>query len=362
MMTSQSDDRNWAGKVVAITGASAGVGRATAQRFARSGASLALLARDPASLDGTKAEMESAGARAVALPVDVANADAVFSAAERIEASLGPIDVWINDAMLTVFAPLHAMTADEFRRVTEATYLGFVHGTMAALRHMRARNRGIIIQIGSALAYRGIPLQSAYCGAKHAIRGFTDSVRAELLHENCGVKLVMVQLPAVNTLQFDWARTHMLYEPRPTPLVIQPEAAVHAIFQAARHPRREIWVVLSTAKVILGNLMVPEFLDIYLARRGFDGQSTGRSVPKSRGDNLLTPVPNLHRMRGSFSKEASTSAVRLTGPSIRLGIIILGLCLRWQQGLPRVRVCKFEPVFVVESARNRASSKDGEIF
>jgi NAD(P)-dependent dehydrogenase (short-subunit alcohol dehydrogenase family) len=247
--------------------------------------------------------MESAGARAIALPVDVVSADAVFSAAERIEASLGPIDVWINDAMLTVFAPLHAMTADEFRRVTEATYLGFVHGTMAALRHMRARNRGIIIQIGSALAYRGIPLQFAYCGAKHAIRGFADSVRAELLHEKCRVKLVMVQLPAVNTPQFDWARTHMLYEPRPMPPVIQPEVAAHAIFEAACHPRREIWVGLSTAKAVLGYLMVPQFLDIYLARRGFNGQSTGRTVPKSRGDNLLAPAQTCTVRAGHSAKK-----------------------------------------------------------
>jgi short-subunit dehydrogenase len=327
MQRSPSDNRYWAGKVVVITGASAGVGRATAQRFARSGASLALLARDAGSLDKTKAEMEMAGASAMALPVDVANADALFAAAQQIEASLGPIDVWINDAMLTVFSPLRDMTPDEFRRVTEVTYLGFVHGTMAALSYMRRRNHGVIVQVGSALAYRGIPLQAAYCGAKHAIRGFTDSLRAELLHEGSNIDLVMVQLPAVNTPQFDWARTHMSNEPRPVPPVVQPEVAADAIFKAARRPRREVWLGLSTTKVILANMILPGYLDRYLARQAYGAQATDRRVTKDRRDNLFTPVPNLHRTRGSFSEEASNSTLALTGRSARLGIAILGLGL-----------------------------------
>jgi short-subunit dehydrogenase len=321
------DSGYWAGKVVVITGASAGVGRATARRFARSGASLALLARDAASLDETKAEMERAGASAMALPVDVANAGAVFAAAQQVEASLGPIDVWINNAMLTVFSPLREITPDEFRRVTEVTYLGFVHGTMAALLYMRPRNRGVILQVGSALAYRGIPLQAAYCGAKHAIRGFTDSLRAELLHEGSGIDVVTVQLPAVNTPQFDWARTHLTHEPRPVPPVIEPEVAADAIFKAALKPRREVWLGLSTAKIILANMLLPGFLDHYLARRAYGAQATDRRVPEDRRDNLFSPAPNLHRTHGSFSEEASSSAVVLTGRGARLGIAILGLGL-----------------------------------
>jgi short-subunit dehydrogenase len=327
MLRATNNNRCLAGKVIAITGASAGVGRATAQCFARSGASLALLARDSASLNETKAEMEMTGASAMALPVDVADAKALFAAAQQIEASMGSIDVWINNAMLTVFSPLRDMTPDEFRRVTEVTYLGFVHGTMVALHHMRTRNRGVIVQVGSALAYRGIPLQAAYCGAKHAIRGFTDSLRAELLHEGSSIDLVMVQLPAMNTPQFDWARTHMSHEPRPVPPVIQPEVAANAIFKAALKPRRELWLGLTTAKIILANTVLPGLLDRYLARRAYGAQSTSRRAPKDRKDNLFAPVPNLHRTHGSFSEEASMSAVALTGRSARLGIALLGLGL-----------------------------------
>lgn len=325
---------NWAGKVVAITGASAGVGRATAQRFARAGASLALLARDAAALNEAKAEMEKIGARSViALPVDVADADAVLEAAQAIEKQLGPTDVWVNDAMLTVFAPLQEMTPAEFRRVTEVTYLGFVHGTMAALRQMRARNSGVIIQIGSSLAYRGIPLQSAYCGAKHAIRGFTNSLRAELIHEKSAIALVMVQLPATNTPQFDWARTHMPREPRPVAPVIEPEAAAEEIFQAAERPRREIWVGLSTAKVIFGNMLLPKFLDTYLARTAYDGQQTARRLATGRKDNLFAPVTSLHRTRGSFGNEARDYAPTLPGQRARIGGLTLAAGLALAAGI-----------------------------
>jgi hypothetical protein len=239
--------------------------------------------------------------------------------------------------MLTVFSLVHDMTPDEFRRVTEVTYLGFVYGTMAALRHMRPRGRGTIVQVGSSLAYRGIPLQAAYCGAKHAVRGFTDSLRAELLHDRSSIRLTIVQLPAVNTPQFDWARTHMSHEPRPVPPVVQPEVAAEVIFEAARHPRREFWLGLSTAKVILGNMIAPGFVDRYLARRGYDAQATERGVPAGRKDNLIAPVSNLHRTRGSFGEEAQNSARVLSGQSARLGVAILGVGLAVAAGFAASR-------------------------
>ncbi|OYY88732.1 MAG: short-chain dehydrogenase [Rhizobiales bacterium 24-66-13] len=326
--------RSEAPQVVVVTGASAGVGRATARRFARAGASVALIARDASSLEEARAEMEASGARALAIAADVADAEAVLAAAREVEENLGPIDVWVNNAMTTVFAPVRDMTAPEFRRVTEVTYLGYVHGTMAALACMRPRNRGVVVQVGSSLAYRGIPLQAAYCGAKHAIRGFTDSLRAELLHEKSNIALVMVQLPAVNTPQFDWARTRLGHAPRPVPPVIQPEVAAEAIFAGARRPRRELWVGLSTAKVILGSMAVPGFLDHYLAWSGYAAQETGRRVRPGRRDNLETSVRDLHRTRGSFGAEASDSAPVISGQSVRLGIvafaaglIALGSCL-----------------------------------
>ena len=238
------------------------------------------------------------------LPLDVADANAVFAAADRVERELGPIDVWINDAMLTVFSPLSQMTPEEFARVTNVTYLGYVYGTMAALHYMRRRNKGTIIQVGSALAYRGIPLQTAYCGAKHAIRGFTDSLRSELLHEGSEIGLTMIQLPAVNTPQFDWARTHLSHKPRPVPPVVQPEAIARVILKAVRKPRREYWLGFSTIKVILASMAVPTFLDHYLARNGYDAQEQKALISPDRRDNLLSPVTNLHRTRGSFGSEA----------------------------------------------------------
>jgi short-subunit dehydrogenase len=236
---------------------------------------------------------------------------------------MGPIDVWINDAMVTVFSPLWEMTPAEYRRVTEVTYLGFVHGTMAALRHMRPRNRGTIIQVGSALAYRGIPLQSAYCGAKHAIRGFTDSLRSELIHTKSAIALTIVELPAVNTPQFDWARTHMPKQPRPVPPVVQPEVIAAVIFRAALHPRREYWIGFSTMKAILANMIMPVFLDHYLARNTYTQQETRVPVSSTREDNLVTPVHGLHRTRGSFGGEATETAVTLTGPVARLAPLLL---------------------------------------
>ncbi len=303
---------------VVITGASAGVGRAIALRFARAGANLALIARDAAALDDVRQQVERLGGTAITVPLDVADAEAVFQAADTIAAKRGGIDIWINDAMVTVFSPVWRMTAEEYRRVTEVTYLGFVHGTMAALRHMRSRNRGTIVQIGSALAYRGIPLQSAYCGAKYAIRGFTDSLRTELIHAGSAIALTIVELPAVNTPQFDWARTHMTKSPRPVAPVVQPEAIAEIVFRAALNPKREYWLGLSTLKAILGGVVLPKFLDWYLARNVYRGQETEVAVSTTRRDNLMTPVHDLHRTRGSFSKEAANNVMAVSGPVARL--------------------------------------------
>ncbi len=249
------------GQVVVITGASAGVGRAAARAFGACGAAVGLLARGREGLAVAAAEVERSGGRALALPTDVADAGAVERAAEAVERELGPIDVWVNCATATIFAPLHAITPEEYRRATEVTYLGYVWGTMAALRRMRPRNRGTIVQVGSALAYRPIPLQSPYCAAKFAIRGFTDSLRSELAHEGSAVHLTMVQLPAVNTPQFDWSRNRMRHRAQPVPPIFQPEVAAEAILFAAQARRREVWVGSSTVKAILANRLVPGMLD-----------------------------------------------------------------------------------------------------
>lgn len=276
--------------VVVITGASAGVGRATARAFAAKGARIGLIAKGEAGLDAARWDVERAGGRALTVLADVADAEAVESAAEQIEAALGPIDVWVNSAMVSVFSPVKEMTAEEFRRVTEVTYLGQVHGTLAALRRMLPRDRGVIVQVGSALAYRGIPLQAAYCGAKHAVQGFNESLRCELLHEQSGVRVTMVQLPAMNTPQFDWVKTRLPNHPQPVPPIFQPEVAAAAIVWAAEHNRREVAVGLPTLLAIVGNKIAPGLLDRYLARTGFAGQQTDRPVDPGRPDNLWQPV------------------------------------------------------------------------
>ncbi len=313
--------------LVVITGASAGVGRATALRFARAGARLALIARDREPLEETAAEVAALGGSARCFPLDVADAQAVLSAASDVEAQMGRIDVWINDAMATVFGPVAEITPEEFRRVTEVTYLGYVHGTMAALAHMRPRNRGTIIQVGSALAYRGIPLQAAYCGAKHAIRGFTDSLRCELIHDKSDIKLTMVHLPAVNTPQFDWARTRMPHEPRPVPPTVEPEVIANAIFAAAVIPQREVWVGKSTIQVILGNMLAPGFLDRYLARNAYGAQETSTPVAADRPDNLFSPVTRYHRTRGRFTGESADTVVAVPAVLARVGALAAGIGL-----------------------------------
>jgi NADP-dependent 3-hydroxy acid dehydrogenase YdfG len=310
-------------KTAVITGASAGVGRAAALRLGRAGANVVLIARDAEALNEVKREVESGGGTAMTIALDVADANAVLQASNAIVMSFGSIDVWINNAMVTVFSPVWRVTPEEFRRVTDVTYLGTVHGTMAALRHMRTRNRGTIINVGSALAYRSIPLQAAYCGAKYAIRGFTDSLRSELMHARSAIALTMIELPAVNTPQFDWARTHMPDEPRPVPPVVQPEVIAEVIFRAALQPRREYWIGFSTLKAILANMILPGYLDRYLAKDVFGQQETRTPVSAKRLDNLMTPVTGLHRTRGRFSREAASSAVTLPGPAARLIPLIL---------------------------------------
>lgn len=337
-------------EVVVITGASAGVGRAIAHRFAQAGFSVGLIARDAAALEEVRDEVERLGGRAIVLALDVADATALFAAADRVAAAFGHIDIWVNNAMVTVFSPTWEMTPDEFRRATEVTYLGFVHGTMAALHHMRRANRGTIIQIGSALAYRGIPLQSAYCGAKHAIRGFTDSLRAELIHERSRINVTMLQLPAVNTPQFDWARAHMPRAPRPVAPVVEPEAIAKAAFKAAREPAREYWIGLSTLKVILGNMVMPALLDRYLAKFCIGGQQTDEPIGPDRMDNLYNPVHSLHRTRGRFSAESGATAAVTRGTLDRwapyavtlIGGAVLGSLLVWGRAGRNLRIGRAE--------------------
>jgi short-subunit dehydrogenase len=288
-----------------ITGGTAGVGRATAQRFARSGASVAVLARGQDGLDATRRELDELGARSVlAIRCDVANADEVFAAAERIDKELGPVDIWINNAMTTVFGRFDSLTPEQFERVTQVTYLGYVWGTRAALQRMIPRNRGTIVQVGSALAYRSIPLQSAYCGAKHAIVGFTDSIRSELMHDRIDIAIACVHLPAVNTPQFAWCENHMDYEAQPVPPIFEPEVIAEAIFHTAHHPKREVLLGWPTVKAVFGQKLAPGYADRYLARHGFDGQHTDQPHDPHRPSNLFEPVRGDHGARGSFSDRA----------------------------------------------------------
>jgi short-subunit dehydrogenase len=299
------------GKVVVITGASAGVGRAAAREFARGGADVALLARNADALDNARAEVENHGRRALAIPVDVSDADAVERAAFAIESQLGPIDVWVNNAMVTVFSPVALLQPDEVRRVTEVTYLGTVNGTLSALRRMLPRDRGAIIQVGSALAYRSIPLQAPYCGAKSAIRGFTDSLRTELLHAGSRVRVTMVQMPALNTPQFDWCRARVGRKPQPVPPIFEPEVAARAIAWASRHKRREVFVGSSTLAAIWGNRLAAPLLDRYLARSAYRAQLAPEPIEPDRRDNLWQTVPGDHGAHGRFAARSSAGSREL---------------------------------------------------
>jgi NAD(P)-dependent dehydrogenase (short-subunit alcohol dehydrogenase family) len=310
------------GKVVVVTGASSGVGRATVRELARRGARLGLVARGEEALDAARGEVEAAGSRALAVPTDVADAAQVEDAAKAIETELGPIDVWVNDAMTSVFAPFWEIEPDEYRRTTEVTYLGAVYGTMAALRRMRTRNAGTIVQVGSALAYRGIPLQSAYFGAKHAMQGFTESLRCELLHEKSDVKITMVQLPAINTPQFDVVRSRLPRKAQPVPPIYQPEVAARAIAWAAEgRDRREIWVGGSTAITIAGNKFAAGLGDRYLGRTGFDSQQTKEPADVGRPDNLFEPVRGDRGAHGRFDERAKGRSFQLLVATRRRAVL-----------------------------------------
>lgn len=296
-------------KVAVVTGASAGVGRATVEEFARQGYDIALLAREPERLQRVARELERRyHIRALAIPTDVAVADAIEKAATRTEEELGPIDVWVNVAMATVFAPVSKLTAQEFERGTRVTYLGQVHGTMAALSRMRLRNRGTIVNVGSALGYRSVPLQSIYCGAKFAIRGFTDALRSEIIHDKLKVHLTMVDLPAVNTPQFDWAMNKMGVKAKPVAPIFEPEVPVRAIYFAATHKRREVWVGFPTVKAILANRIAPGLIDRYLASAGYAGQLTDVPLATDAPANLYEPVPGNYGAHGRFDQESKTGS------------------------------------------------------
>ena len=292
-------------KVVVVTGASAGVGRATVEEFAKQGYDVALLAREPDRLERAAAELRAShGVRTLTIPTDVADADAVEAAATKVESELGPIDVWVNVAMATVFAPVSKLTAQEVERSTRVTYLGQVHGMMAALSRMRLRNSGTIVNVGSALAYRSVPLQSVYCGAKAAIRGFTDALRSEIIHDKLAVHLTTVDLPAVNTPQFDWAMNKMGVKAKPVAPIFEPEVPARAIFFAATHKRREVWVGFPTVKAILANRIAPGWIDKYLASAGYSGQLTDETLARDAPANLFDPVPGNYGAHGRFDSQS----------------------------------------------------------
>jgi short-subunit dehydrogenase len=312
-MEGEMRDDDGQGDVVVVTGASAGVGRATVREFARAtrGVRVALLARGAERLEETRREVERLGGRALVLPTDVADPDAVERAAQAAEQELGPIGVWVNGAMTSVFSRAVDMSADEYRRVTEVNYLGYVHGTLAALRRMRPRDRGTIVQVSSAVAFRGLPLQSAYSGSKSAIIGFSEALRSELLHDRSRVHLTMVHMPALNTPQFEWSRSRMPRRAQPVPPIFQPEVAARAIVWAAHHRRRSLQVGMSTVKAIAGNKIAPAWLDRYLARKGFEAQQTDEPAAAGRPDNLFAPVPGDFGAHGRFDDRAHARSPEL---------------------------------------------------
>jgi short-subunit dehydrogenase len=299
-------------RVIVITGAAAGVGRATARMFAETeGAHIGLIARGLEALEGAKRDVEARGGKAIIIQCDVADAGGIEAAAERVEQELGPIDVWVNDAMTSVFSFIKDMTAAEFKRVTEVCYLGYVHGTLAALKRMLPRNRGHIIQVGSALAYRGIPLQAAYCASKHAIQGFMDSLRAELIHENSNIIATMVQMPALNTPQFDWCKSKLPHKAQPVPPIYQPEVAARAIVFASKNRRREIYVGLPTVIAIIGNKLFPRLGDLYLGKTGVKGQETEEKADHNEPNNLYEPVGGDPGAHGRFDDRAYAHSPQL---------------------------------------------------
>jgi len=300
-------------ETVVVTGASAGLGRAIAKEFGKRGAQVVLLARGKQGLQGAAEEIEAAGGRALPIPTDVSDAAAVHAAADTAARKFGHIDIWINNAMVSVFSPVKEMRPEEYKRATEVTYLGVVYGTQAALRHMLPRNRGAIIQVGSALAYRSIPLQSAYCGAKHAIVGFTDSLRCELIHDRSNVRVSVVHMPALNTPQFEWVKSRIEHKPQPVPPIFEPEVGAQAVYWAAHHDRREVYVGGSTVGAIVGNKLAPGLLDRYLGRTGFKSQQTCEPDNPSRTNNLWAPADanQDHGAHGSFDNRAHRFSLQL---------------------------------------------------
>jgi NAD(P)-dependent dehydrogenase (short-subunit alcohol dehydrogenase family) len=328
------NDRS-APEVVVVTGAGAGLGRAIAQEFARHGAYLGLVSRDPARLEAAKAEVEGLGGRGLVLPGDVADPETLEAAAERTEREFGPIDIWVNNAMTSVFSPVKEMHPDEYKRVTEVTYLGVVYGTLAALKRMLPRDRGTIVQVGSALAYRSIPLQSAYCGSKHAIIGFTDSLRCELIHDGSHVKVSVVDMPAMNTPQFDWVKSRLPRKPQPVPPIFQPEVGARAVYWAAhRHPR-EILVGWPTVEAVWGQKLFPGLLDYYLGKTGYSGQQYDGLAEPDRPNNLFQPVPGPYGAHGDFDARSRDYSGELwltthltevaLGATTLLGLAFLGI-------------------------------------
>jgi len=314
-------------EVVVVTGASAGVGRATVQAFGKQGACVGLLARGQDGLEGAKRDVETGGGKALAIPTDVAYADQVEAAAKAVEDAYGPIDIWVNNAMTTVFSPFSEITPEEFKRATEVTYLGCVYGTMSAIKRMVPRNRGTIVQVGSALAYRSIPLQSPYCGAKHAIAGFTESLRTELIHDRSNVHITMVQMPALNTPQFGWCKTRLPRHPQPVPPIFQPEVAAEAIVFAAHHRRRQVWVGIPTVAAIIGTRVAPGLLDKYLGDTGYDSQQTDEPVDPNRPSNLFEPVAGDPGAHGTFDARAHDHSMQLWETANRnwLGLVGVGV-------------------------------------
>ncbi|HLH09072.1 MAG TPA: SDR family oxidoreductase [Terriglobales bacterium] len=316
-------------EIVVITGASAGAGRAAVREFARHGAWIGLVARGVDGLKAAKREVEAAGGKALVLPTDVADAEQVEDAAAQVEKKLGPIDIWVNDAMTSVFSPIKEMTAKEFKRVTEVTYLGYVYGTLSALKRMLPRDRGTIVHVGSALAYRSIPLQAAYCASKHAILGFQASLRTELLHDKSNVHTTMVQMPALNTPQFGWVKSRLPHKAQPVPPIYQPEVAARAIYYAAHHPeKREYYAAWSAVYAIEGNKIAPSFADRYLAKNGYEAQQHDGPEDPNRPNNLWEPLPGDHGAHGMFddrSRDVSVELLLETHPKLLAIAAGLGL-------------------------------------